>query len=296
MDFRQRDEQETGDPWAGALREPPAPSPVAHDVAPEAQHGGHGHAEPAALGDVFGHLADHGPERHPERPHGMAHEDVMVKAAMAKKAPTVTSSTEVSEQVSDGPYGWTAAYTVQSLSDGSMRVLIKVKVEKDADVTSKQAKKVKTQTQAAFRKFWDRKFQLTGADQKSHPLDVQLQWVDSGQHLTVALHSGEGRDDLSNWYVDSNSNDRAHELGHQLGMKDEYVDATVPNRATATSPGVHTDHSIMGQYYTEGIGKAHVHQRHGNVLAGMISRATGQNYAASRIPRHKKKPKDEHPK
>lgn len=52
----------------------------------------------------------------------------------------------------------------------------------------------------------------------------------------------------------------------------------------------------MGQYYTEGVGKARVHQRHGNVLAGMISRAAGQDYTASRIPRHKKKHRDEPPK
>ena len=67
--------------------------------------------------------------------------------------------------------------------------------------------------------------------------------------LFRSLHPGEGRADLSTWYVQSDPTVHAHELGHQMRFRDEYVDATVPNRATPTSPGVANDGGLMTNFW-----------------------------------------------
>jgi hypothetical protein len=71
-----------------------------------------------------------------------------------------------------------------------------------------------------------------------------------------------------------------------MGLKDEYVDSSkdksgaqkAPDRATPTSPGVHTDNSIMGNYRTEGAPTAGAKDRHKTELARIISTALGRNF------------------
>jgi len=100
----------------------------------------------------------------------------------------------------------------------------------------------------------DNKCVLTDtASHQQYNLRAEVQFVDSGEHYTVALHTGpDDNGNVTNWYAGNYDKTLAHELGHQLGLKDEYIDANAPDRATATSPGVHTDHSIMGNYLAEG--------------------------------------------
>jgi hypothetical protein len=74
--------------------------------------------------------------------------------------------------------------------------------------------------------------------------------------------------------------DRAHELSHTLGLNDEYIDTSVPRRRNASAPGVFDDHSLLGNYYTEGVGSAEVKLRHGQQLAADISRATRRHFTA----------------
>ncbi len=186
-----------------------------------------------------------------------------------------------SHNVSDGPYGWTSAYDIH-ITDAEVTVTIGAQINPDPGVTPAQVTRVKTVTATEFQRYWDSRFDLKDATGRARPLRVRLDFASAAPHLQIALHAGAGRDDLSNWFVDSQPIDRAHELGHQLGLKDEYVDATAPNRATATSPGVFTDHSIMGNYPTEGVGGADVRQRHGDQIASDISTATGTAFTAER--------------
>ncbi len=86
------------------------------------------------------------------------------------------------------------------------------------------------------------------ASHTQYNLRAEVQFVDSGEHYTVALHDGpDGNGNLTNWYTRNHDETLAHELGHQLGLKDEYIDARAPDRATAASPGVHTDQLDHGQ-------------------------------------------------
>ncbi len=65
----------------------------------------------------------------------------------------------------------------------------------------------------------------------------------------MTVHPGEGRSNLTNWHVEDQPVVPAHELGHQVGLRDEYVDPRVPDRATPTSPGVAQDESLMGNFW-----------------------------------------------
>ena len=186
-----------------------------------------------------------------------------------------------SHNVSDGPYGWTSAYDIH-ITDAEVTVTIGAQINADPGVTPAQVLRVQTVTATEFQRYWDSRFNLKDATGRARPLRVRLDFASAAPHLQIALHAGAGRDDLSNWFVDSQPIDRAHELGHQLGLKDEYVDATAPNRATAASPGVFTDHSLMGNYPTEGVGGADVRQRHGDQIASDISTATGTAFTAER--------------
>ena len=67
----------------------------------------------------------------------------------------------------------------------------------------------------------------------------------------------------------------AGEFGHMMGLIDEYEDSRCPNRATATSPGVKTDNSIMGDYRKEGKTTATIKPRHVTELAERIGKKMG---------------------
>jgi hypothetical protein len=76
-------------------------------------------------------------------------------------------------------------------------------------------------------------------------VDVDVQWVQSGEHHAVQVHSGSGRADMLNWFVNSTGGTAAHEAGHMFGNIDEYADANCPSR-TVTSDGSIMQNSQTG--------------------------------------------------
>jgi hypothetical protein len=157
--------------------------------------------------------------------------------APPKPAPSPPAPTQVSTEISDPPYGWWAKYEVTFVG-AECRLNVKVRLVAGAGVSAADVTRVQAQTSEAFTRIWDRRFVITDTTaHKHHALRVGVTFVTSGEHLAVNLHAGSGHANLSNWYVDGAANSRAHELGHQLGLKDEYISATAPSRATPTSPG-----------------------------------------------------------
>ena len=196
---------------------------------------------------------------------------------------TTTVSNALSEARSGGlaPIAWTSSYDVDFTSTECL-VTVRVRLVRDGDVTEAQQRTVETEAQNALRRVWDRRFELEDLDTHHRfTISVHVQFVLDHEHVTIALHSGARAQDLANWSVQKPATSRAHELGHQLGMYDEYVDAQVINRATATSPGVYTDHSVMGNFYTEGADEAVAQLRHGVRLADAIGRATRRRFSVS---------------
>jgi hypothetical protein len=103
----------------------------------------------------------------------------------------------------------------------------------------------------------------------------------------VQLHPGNGRSNLNHWFAEADSIVRAHEVGHALGLQDEYIDPACPSRKTAQAPGIFRDHSLMGNFFKEGIEHAELKPRHGELLAKQISESIGIAFsvrAQTRIP------------
>ncbi|MEU1542583.1 hypothetical protein ABZ461_31655 [Actinacidiphila glaucinigra] len=75
-------------------------------------------------------------------------------------------------------------------------------------------------------------------------LHVTLKQVANGAdaHLNVRVGGPDGAMNQHQWRVDATEQDLAHELGHQLGLRDEYRDTTAGHR-----PEI--DGSLMGNYH-----------------------------------------------
>lgn len=163
-------------------------------------------------------------------------------------------------------------------------VTVKVRMTHDANVTADEQNAVTAAAEAEFLRLWDEKFYFDDtASRERFFVRFRVQWVASGQHISVRLHRGPGVDNQTNWFIrDSFATDHAHELSHTLGLLDEYVDATVVRRRTATSPGVFADHSLMGNYRSEGFpGPVEVKLRHAEELARRIGTATHRTLTAA---------------
>jgi hypothetical protein len=177
-----------------------------------------------------------------------------------------------------GNYAWTAAFEVEFVGNECL-LNVKVRLKPKADVTQDEIDTVKADTEAAFLRFWDEKFYFDDTESSERFfLRAKLEWVATGQHVTVTLIKGKGHANQTTWYTDGKPESRAHELSHTLGLLDEYIDPTAVNRKTAASPGVFQDHSIMGNYYSEGTATAEVKLRHGQVIAKLIGNATKRTF------------------
>ena len=100
----------------------------------------------------------------------------------------------------------------------------------------------------------------------------------------VFANHGDGRPDLWNWYAgDVRTLAPAHELGHALGLRDEYLDGRSPDRGPG-GPGIYEDHSIMGDFYFERERLAAPRLRHGQTIADEVGAATTRRFTATEIP------------
>jgi len=261
----------------GALGKKPEPATTTAPKAggasatPVAAKGGKGDLRKAAGAVGFAEgskmLAPSGPAAAPKSP--------------APAAPSKTAT--VSNDITDGPYGWKSKFDVTFTEDACL-VSVKVKLEAQEGVSEEDVQKVAAQSTKAFGEFFSGKYKLTDATTKKvFPLKASVTFVTTGEHLVVKLRKGEGRDNLSNWFVKSQGIVRAHELGHQLGLKDEYIDAGAPSRKDAAAAGVKTDNSLMGNFWAEGVSTATVKPRHATELAGFIGGGTGGQYTASAV-------------
>jgi len=140
--------------------------------------------------------------------------------------------TEVRNTIKDGPYEWTSAYDVgfdEAKKECNITVRVKL-VPKDGNVTEEDIEGIKANVGQHFPAIWDNKFKLTDkASGKVYGLRLAVAFVENNEHLSATLNHGQGYANLSNWYAQPiGAVTPAHEFGHQLGLKDEYVDVTCP--------------------------------------------------------------------
>ncbi|MEU1619188.1 hypothetical protein ABZ479_18075 [Streptomyces sp. NPDC005722] len=88
----------------------------------------------------------------------------------------------------------------------------------------------------------------------------------SDAHLTVNVGGSRGAMNQHQWRIDATEQDLAHELGHQLGLRDEYRDTTAGHR-----PEV--DGSLMGNYHNaapEGLSQGGLRPRYLDLIHGQV--------------------------
>jgi hypothetical protein len=153
------------------------------------------------------------------------------------------ANNEVSMARSECIYGWTAAYRIVEEKGCNLQIEVRIRLVPDSDVTTEQIQNVMDTWEPAIEQAWTDQFailQIRGrCECRKYSIRVDVQWVESNEHHAVAVHSGSGRADMLNWFVNSTGGTAAHEVGHMFGNVDEYPDDNCPNRE------ITDDNSIM---------------------------------------------------
>jgi hypothetical protein len=196
------------------------------------------------------------------------------------------SDWEISVPIQDGPVAWTAGFTLRE-SPEAFCLLLRLNLQADRQITPQELAAVQKDSKQAFRRYFDHRFFLQLAQQTPKPLRTELEFTSNQPHLSIQLSRGMGQARLDHWYTEAPAIEYAHELGHQLGLLDEYRDADFPHRSQPHGAGVFHDDSLMGNYRYPGGGlnpKAALRHRHGLRLAQLISQTLGTPFTISPSP------------
>ncbi len=194
---------------------------------------------------------------------------------------------------SDGPYGWTVAYDVE-ITPAEVRITVGVEITPQSGVSDATVEAVEEEAEREFGRYFDGRFTLEDASGDTRPLRFEVDFDHSSPHHEVDLYPGDGRDNVTNWYANSEPITRAHELGHMLGLTDEYVDTeeNVPGRNSASGSDVYRDNSLMGHFHDQGLDAADVRERHGEDIASDLTSETGSDFTAEMSPTYTVRPGD----
>ena len=169
-------------------------------------------------------------------------------------------------------YAWASRYRIETDEERcTVNVTLRIRLVPDADVTAADIATVQARWEPAIEAAWSNRFPLVRTSGEcpcaSYTVAVDVQWVNGGEHHAVQVHSGGGRADMGNWFVNNTGGTAAHESGHMFGNADEYADANCPGR-TVTADGSIMQNSQTGQ----------VLQRHYQGFADWLSRWTCCTY------------------
>ncbi|QMU77116.1 hypothetical protein GXW83_16770 [Streptacidiphilus sp. PB12-B1b] len=148
------------------------------------------------------------------------------------------------------------------------------------------AEDTRSRVQRGVQQFFnDPAHRLPNGDQLH--VTVEHVGVDEAPHLTVDLVSQDGPMDQRSWPVGAEPAAYAHEIAHQLGLRDEYRDSSGPQRP-------HIPGSLLGDFREpspDGLGQGGLRSRHLHLLGALTSgggsdhRAVPTDTAAEAAPR-----------
>jgi hypothetical protein len=148
---------------------------------------------------------------------------------------------EVSFNVSECIFGWTAAFSQQGTN-----ITARIQLNLDADVSSSLLDEVMQRWKQGIEDKWSYRFACCGRPGCTSPcaLTFLVEWVTDHPHLQVRVKKGGGRSNLGLWHTDDSGDVASHEFGHLLGHPDEYSEPAVcPNRSPVNTGTVMDDNT-----------------------------------------------------
>jgi hypothetical protein len=132
-------------------------------------------------------------------------------------------SVEIEQPWTDGVYSWTAAFTLTSVAEGEHRATLRVHPDGPRDPAREQA------WEAMVERIWSR---------EGVSLDLVFEERAEDAHSSVTIRHGEGWANAGTWFTEDDGLVVAHEVGHLLGLVDEYPDPLVPDRSVGPQDSI----------------------------------------------------------
>ncbi len=136
------------------------------------------------------------------------------------------------------PFGWHVGYLL-SYVGAVFQITERIRL------TGVDASGVVGAWETEIQSVWNQKVFLFGAG-RLYEVKLDVQFVGSGENNVVEVHDGSGRANATDWYLVSNQNTAAHEVGHLLGAFDEYAGGATLNGFTSTG-------TLMGDQRLDGV-------------------------------------------
>lgn len=152
---------------------------------------------------------------------------------------------EVDDFISECKFGWSAKYRIEELKNCILQITLRIKLVFDASITEQEKTDAKDLWEQAIEDMWTDKFKLSRSEGnckcQEYTVQVDVKWVETGEHHTVNVDPGADRANMTQWYITDNGRTVSSEAGHMFGNVDEYAENDVcPNR------DVRDDNTIMG--------------------------------------------------
>ena len=142
-----------------------------------------------------------------------------------------------------GPYSWDYSYT-RSFDGNKLVKDIEIDFSFDAALGYTDAQKAdyKKAAESAVEGVWNNKYAIKDtATGKLIPIIVDIT-LSGPFNQKVQVHQGPGRADMTNWYTGDSASVNAHEVGHMMGLYDEYIGGAVDKYPGPTL----SDDGLMG--------------------------------------------------
>lgn len=168
------------------------------------------------------------------------------------------TSKEVTGHIVDGIYGWDYKY----LQRGD-ELTLKLKLNPEPNITKEELDELKRRWRHGAESKWSEKFgccdksdikggKCVGCSYSTVMLNVEF--VEEGEHATIRVRRGPARSNYTTWDTEDTGDVAAHEVGHHIGLKDEYQDPSVPTRTPVnTGTVMHNNTGSVEKRHYEGI-------------------------------------------
>lgn len=190
---------------------------------------------------------------------------------------------EIHQTIEDGMYGWEAGFLWEK-TPSAFQLSIRIHLHQGPECTQWHHQEMQRICQVEFNRYFNHSFLFKEENSSPLPLHTELIFTRHHPHLTATVYPQHGETELTSWYLRERPIHLAHELGHQMGLIDEYVDMNASGREQNNASQVFRDHSLMGNYEQEGWKSANVKLRHGQRIAALVSLFTAEEYTVQMNP------------